>query len=310
MSAASASVEVEVEGRQLKLSNFDKVLYPEAGFTKGQVIDYYTRVAPALLPHLRRRALTLKRYPNGVDGQFFYEKNCPKHRPDWIETLSVWSARNKADVNYCLIDELAGLVWVANLASLELHTSLSHAEDIQRPTTLVFDLDPGPPATIVECGRVAFWLRDVLDGLGLQAFPKTSGSKGLQIYAPLNTPVTYNETKPFAHAMAKLLEQQHPGDVLSVMTKDLRKGKVFIDWSQNDDSKTTVCVYSLRARPRPTVSTPVTWEEVEAAVESGDPDDLVFEASDVLERIAKGGDLFAPVAELEQSLPAPPAIPS
>ncbi|HEV3497672.1 MAG TPA: non-homologous end-joining DNA ligase [Actinomycetes bacterium] len=306
MSAASASVEVEVEGRQLKLSNFEKVLYPEAGFTKGQVIDYYTRVAPALMPHLKSRALTLKRYPNGVSGQFFYEKNCPKHRPDWIDTLSVWSARNKADVNYCLIDELAALVWVANLASLELHTSLSRADDYQNPTMLVFDLDPGPPATVVECARVALWLREVLDELGLQAFPKTSGSKGLQIYVPLNSRVTYDETKPFAHAMAKLLEEQHPKDVLSVMTKDLRKGKVFIDWSQNDDSKTTVCVYSLRARERPTVSTPVTWEEVEGAVGSGDPDDLVFEADDVLGRVEEHGDLFAPVAELEQALPAPP----
>ncbi|HUR22246.1 MAG TPA: non-homologous end-joining DNA ligase [Acidimicrobiales bacterium] len=301
------SVEVEVGGRQLKLSNFDKVLYPEAGFTKGQVIDYYTRIAPALLPHLHQRALTLKRYPNGVDGQFFYEKNCPKHRPPWVETLSVWSARNKADVNYCLIDELAGLVWVANLASLELHTSLSHARDVLRPSMLVFDLDPGPPATVVECGRVALWLREVFDGLGLTAFPKTSGSKGLQIYLPLNTPVTYNETKPFAHAMARLLEQQHPKEVLSVMTKDLRAGKVFIDWSQNDDSKTTVCVYSLRARPRPTVSTPVTWDEVEAVVASGNPDDLVFDATDVLARVEAGGDLFAPLCELEQSLPTAPA---
>jgi bifunctional non-homologous end joining protein LigD len=307
MSPSSASVEVEVGGRQLKLSNFDKVLYPEAGFTKGQVIDYYTRIAPVLLPHLHQRALTLKRYPNGVDGQFFYEKNCPKHRPPWVETLSVWSARNKADVNYCLIDELAGLVWVANLASLELHTSLSHARDIQRPSMLVFDLDPGPPATVVECGRVAFWLREVLDDLGLQAFPKTSGSKGLQIYVPLNTPVTYNETKPFAHAMAKLLEQQHPNDVLSVMTKELRTGKVFIDWSQNDDSKTTVCVYSLRARPRPTVSTPVTWDEVQAVVDSGNPDDLVFEADDVLARVGAHGELFGSLCELEQSLPPAPA---
>jgi bifunctional non-homologous end joining protein LigD len=306
VSPSSTSVEVEVGGRQLKLSNFDKVLYPEAGFTKGQVIDYYTRIAPALLPHLHQRALTLKRYPNGVDGQFFYEKNCPKHRPPWVETLSVWSARNKADVNYCLIDELAGLVWVANLASLELHTSLSHARDILRPSMLVFDLDPGPPATVVECGRVAFWLREVLDDLGLRAFPKTSGSKGLQIYVPLNTPVTYNETKPFAHAIAKLLEERHPQDVLSVMTKDLRTGKVFIDWSQNDDSKTTVCVYSLRARPRPTVSTPVTWEEVQRVVDSGDPEDLVFEAPAVLERVEASGDLFAVLNELEQSLPAPP----
>lgn len=306
MSPSSTSVEVEVGGRQLTLSNFDKVLYPEAGFTKGQVIDYYTRIGPALLPHLHQRALTLKRYPNGVDGQFFYEKNCPKHRPPWVETLSVWSARNKADVSYCLIDELAGLVWVANLASLELHTSLSHARDIRRPSMLVFDLDPGPPATVVECGRVALWLREVLDHLGLQAFPKTSGSKGLQIYVPLNTPVTYDDTKPFAHAMAKLLEQQHPKEVLSVMTKDLRTGKVFIDWSQNDDSKTTVCVYSLRARPRPTVSTPVTWEEVEAVVASTDPDDLVFEAPDVLARVASQGDLFGALCELEQTLPAPP----
>ena len=306
MSAASAGVEVEVEGRKLKLSNFDKVLYPEAGFTKGEVIDYYTRVAPVLLPHLRRRALTLKRYPNGVDGQFFYEKNCPKHRPPWIDTLAVWSARNKADVNYCLIDELAGLVWVANLASLELHTSLSSASDIQRPTMLVFDLDPGPPATVVECGRVAFWLREVLDDLGLQAFPKTSGSKGLQLYVPLNTPVTYNDTKPFAHALARRLEERHPKDVLSVMTKELRTGKVFIDWSQNDDSKTTVCVYSLRARPRPTVSTPLTWDEVAEVVERGDPELVVFEAGAVLERVATHGDLFAPVVELEQTLPEPP----
>ncbi len=302
----TTSPEVTIDGRRLKLSNLDKVMYPAVGFTKGQVIDYYTRVAEAVLPHLRDRPLTLKRYPNGVDGEFFYEKNCPKHRPSWVETLSVWSARNKADVNYCLIDELAGLVWVANLASLELHTSLSRADDIQQPTMLVFDLDPGPPATVVECGRVAFWLREVLDDLGLQAFPKTSGSKGLQIYVPLNTPVTYDETKPFAHALARLLEEQHPEDVLSVMTKELRKGKVFIDWSQNDDSKTTVCVYSLRARERPTVSTPVTWEEVERVVDSGDPDDLVFEAGDVLERVAEEGDLFAPVADLEQTLPPPP----
>jgi bifunctional non-homologous end joining protein LigD len=306
MSPSSTSVEVEVGGRQLKLSNFDKVLYPEAGFTKGQVIDYYTRIAPVLLPHLHQRALTLKRYPNGVDGQFFYEKNCPKHRPPWVETLSVWSARNKADVNYCLIDELAGLVWVANLASLELHTSLSHARDVQRPSMVVFDLDPGPPATVVECGQVALWLREVLDDLGLQSFPKTSGSKGLQIYVPLNTPVTYNETKPFAHAMAKLLEQRHPKEVLSVMTKDLRTGKVFIDWSQNDDSKTTVCVYSLRARPQPTVSTPVTWDEVQAVADSGNAEDLVFEAGDVLARVEAQGDLFAQLCELEQTLPAAP----
>jgi len=299
--AAAASVDVEIEGRQLKLSNLDKVLYPEAGFTKGQVIDYYTRIAPVLLPHLRRRPLTLKRYPNGVDAQFFYEKNCPKHRPDWVETIAVWSARNKADVNYCLCNELASLVWVANLASLELHTSLSWAPEIQQPSMVVFDLDPGPPATIIECGRVAVRVREVLDDLGLASFAKTSGSKGLQLYVPLNTSVTYNETKPFAHALARLLEQRHPDEVLSVMTKDLRKGKVFIDWSQNDDSKTTVCVYSLRARPRPTVSTPVTWDEVETMA-GGEL--MSFEADEVLKRVERDGDLFAPVVELEQTLPA------
>jgi bifunctional non-homologous end joining protein LigD len=303
MAAASKTVDVEIEGRHLKVSNLDKVLYPEAGFTKGQVIDYYTRIAPALLAHLRKRPLTLKRYPNGVDAQFFYEKNCPKHRPDWVETVGVWSSRNKADVNYCLANDLPTLVWVANLASLELHTMLSWAEDIQQPSMVVFDLDPGPPATVVECGRVASRLREVLDGLGLASFPKTSGSKGLQLYVPLNTPVTYNETKPFAHALARLLEERHPKDVLSVMTKELRKGKVFIDWSQNDDSKTTVCVYSLRARPRPTVSTPVTWDEVEKVVEAGDPALLSFEADEVLKRVERDGDLFAPVVELEQTLP-------
>jgi bifunctional non-homologous end joining protein LigD len=301
--ASANSLDVEIEGRQLKLSNLEKVLYPEAGFTKGQVIDYYTRIAPALLPHLRQRALTLKRYPNGVDAHFFYEKNCPSHRPPWVDTVAVWSARNKADVNYCLANDLPTLVWVANLASLELHTSLSWASDILTPSMMVFDLDPGPPATIVECARVAFWLREVLDDLGLASFPKTSGSKGLQVYVPLNTPADYNQTKSFAHALARLLEERHPKEVLSVMTKELRKGKVFIDWSQNDDSKTTVCVYSLRARPRPTVSTPVTWDEVQGVLDAGDPAVLSFEADEVLKRFERDGDLFAPMVELEQVIP-------
>lgn len=298
---------VEVEGRQLKVSNLDKVLYPEVGFTKGQVIDYYSRIAPALLPHLRNRALTLKRYPNGVDKPFFYEKNCPKHRPDWVGTVAVYSARNKADVNYCLCDTLPCLVWVANLASLELHTSLSHADDIQRPSMVVFDLDPGPPATVVECAQVALWLRETLDGFGMQVFPKTSGSKGLQLYVPLNVDgVTYGDTKPFAHTLARMLEERYPELVLSVMAKELRKGKVFIDWSQNDDSKTTVCVYSLRALARPTVSTPVSWDEVEGVLAAGDPARLVFDAAEVLRRVERDGELFAPVAELQQALPATP----
>jgi len=306
VSPASTAVDVTVEGRQLKLSNIDKVLYPAAGFTKGQVIDYYTRVAPILLTHLANRALTLKRYPNGVDGQFFYEKNCPKHRPPWVETVAVWSKGNKADVNYCLANDLPTLVWVANLASLELHTSLAQADDVARPTMVVFDLDPGAPAAMVECARVGLAVREVLDELGLASFAKTSGSKGLQLYAPLNTPVTYDETKLFAHALARLLEARLPDLVVSQMAKELRKGKVLIDWSQNDPVKTTVCVYSLRARERPTVSTPLTWDEVEGVAASGDPDPVTFDADAVLARVAGKGDLFAPVAELEQSLPAAP----
>jgi len=306
VSPPATPVEVTVEGRQLKVSNIDKVLYPASGFTKGQVIDYYSRIAPVLLPHLRRRALTLKRYPNGVDGQFFYEKNCPSHRPPWVETVAVWSGRNKADVNYCLANDLPTLVWVANLASLELHTSLAHAQDVARPTVVVFDLDPGAPAALVECARVGLVVREVLDQLGLACFAKTSGSKGMQLYAPLNTPVTYEQTKPFAHAMARMLEARLPDLVVSQMAKELRKGKVFIDWSQNDPVKTTVCVYSLRARERPTVSTPLTWDEVEGVAASGDADPVIFEADAVLARVEEVGDLFAPVAELEQSLPKAP----
>ncbi|MDP8943031.1 MAG: non-homologous end-joining DNA ligase [Actinomycetota bacterium] len=297
------TLEVEVEGRPLRLSNLDKVLYPASGFTKAQVIDYYTRVAPALLPHLRGRPLTLKRYPNGVEGGHFYEKECPSHRPEWVRTEAIWSRRNARPVNYCVIDELATLVWTANLADLELHTSLSLAEDIDTPTMLVFDLDPGPPAAIVECAQVATWLRQIFDELGLESFPKTSGSKGLQVYVPLNVPTSYDETKPFARALAELLERHHPELVVSSMKKSLRPGKVLVDWSQNDEHKTTVCVYSLRAKARPTVSTPVTWEEVEEALAAREADLLSFGSDDVLRRVEEGGDRFAPVLELEQELP-------
>jgi bifunctional non-homologous end joining protein LigD len=297
---AAKAVEVEVEGRRLKLSNLDKVFYPAVGFTKGELIDYYRRVAPALLPHLCDRPLTLKRYPDGVDGQFFYEKQCPSHRPEWIRTVAV---RNKREIDYCLANDLSTLIWLANLADLELHTSLSRADDIQRPTMMVFDLDPGQPAAILDCARVGIALRDLFRNLGLDCYPKTSGSKGLQVYVPLNTPVTYDETKPFAHAIAMLLEKQLPELVVSSMKKSIRKGKVFVDWSQNDDHKTTVCVYSLRARERPFVSTPVRWQEVEEASHSKDETLLAFEADAVLERVEKDGDLFAPVVEQEQVLP-------
>ena len=301
-----SSLEVEVEGRQLKLSNLDKVFYPEPGFTKGQVIDYYTRVAPVLLPHLRARPLTMKRYPNGVEGKFFYEKECPSHRPDWVKTKRITargSTKDRTSVNFCVVDGLPTLVWVANLADLELHTSLSRADDITHPTMAAFDLDPGPGTTIVECCQVAVWLREIFDDLGLQAFPKTSGSKGLQVYLPLNSGATYKQTKPFANALAELLERDHPELVVSKMKKELRKNKVLVDWSQNDQHKTTVCVYSLRAKSTPTASTPVTWDEVAKCLKKGDPELLSFEAAQVLERVDKSGDLFEPVLKLKQKLP-------
>ncbi len=289
-------VEVSVEGRTLSLSNLDKVMYPEVGFTKGQVIDYYTRVAPVLLPHLRGHPLTLKRYPNGVEGQYFYEKQCPSHRPDWVSTAAVPTGRKTID--FCLCEDLPTLVWMANLADLELHPSLSLAEAIERPTVMAFDLDPGPPAGIAECCEVAVLLRETLSSLGLECFPKTSGSKGIQVYAPLNRgEATYDQVKPLSQALARHLEAQHPKLIVSTQKKELRKGKVLIDWSQNDEHKTTVSVYSLRARPRPTVSTPVRWEELD------DPAALSFDSDEVLARIERDGDLFEPVQALQQQLP-------
>jgi len=279
------------------------VLYPAAGFTKGQVIDYFVRISPVLLPHTKDRPLTMKRYPNGVNGMFFYEKNCPEHRPDWVKVAPVWSAGNNKWMNYCLAQDVPTLVWAANLADLELHTSLSLAKDILRPTFIVFDLDPGEPANIVQCCRVGLWVRGVFSQLGMESFAKTSGSKGLQVYVPLNTPASYDETKPFAHELARLLERQHPELVVSDMKKALRVGKIFVDWSQNDDHKTTICVYSLRAKERPTVSTPVTWKEVENCLAKADAQLLVFESAQVLERVKEHGDLFAEVLKLKQKLP-------
>ena len=297
------ALEATVDGRRLKLSNFDKVLYPKTGFTKGRLIEYYARIAPALLPHLHDRPLTLKRYPNGVEGKHFYEKQCPSHRPDWVAVAPIDTERERKRIDFCLANDLPTLVWLANLADLELHPSLSLADPIERPTALAFDLDPGPPADVIDCCRVALWLREMFDSLGLRCFPKTSGSKGLQVYAPLNSDTTYERTKPFAKAVAELLEKQHPDRVVSRMAKSLREGKVLVDWSQNDQHKTTVCVYSLRARERPTVSTPVSWDEVHQALEAGDPGRLVFEFDDVLRRVDENGDLFAPVLAMQQELP-------
>jgi bifunctional non-homologous end joining protein LigD len=255
-----------------------------------------------LLPHLEGRPLTLKRYPNGVDDKFFYEKNAPSHRPAWVHTAPV-PAGSKT-IEFVVCDDLPTLVWLANLADLELHTSLARAEDIRRPTALAFDLDPGEPATIVECCRVALLLEGMFRGLGLQSFAKTSGSKGMQVYVPLNGPTRYDATKGFAKAVAELLEREEPKLVVSRQTKALRRGKVLVDWSQNDEHKTTVNVYSLRARERPTVSTPLTWDEVREGAEHGDPERLVFDADAVRARVEEQGDLFAPVVSLVQQLPA------
>jgi len=288
---------VEIGGKHLSLTNLDKVLYPKTGFTKGQVIDYYARIAPVLVPHFKDHPCTLKRYPNGVDSQFFFEKNATQHRPDWVKTTPVWSEGNQRTVNYILLNDLPTLVWLANLAAIELHPSLALAKDLTCPRSLVFDLDPGLPANIVQCCQVGIWLKEIFDHFKLQSFPKTSGSKGLQIYVPLNTKTSYEETKSFARALARLLEDQHRNLVVSDMKKALRTGKILVDWSQNDEHKTTIGVYSLRAREHPTVSTPVTWEEKK------DADSLVFEAPQVLKRVEMLGDLFAPLETLKQKLP-------
>src|ERR1700730_4260297 len=294
---------VEIQGRHLKLSNLEKVLYPAAGFTKQKIIDYYARIAPAIIPRLAGRALTRTSYPDGVDGEPFFEENAPMHKPEWVQTATIWMGRNRRMVHYILADDLATLVWLANLAALELHPSLALAEDISCPTEMVFDLDPRPPANIVQCCQVGLWLREIFEHFGLQSFPKTSGSKGLQLYVPLNTPTNYDATKTFARALAQLLEQDHPEMVVSDMKKTLRTGKVFVDWSQNDEHKTTVSVYSLRAREHPTVSTPITWEDVQRTFKKKDASLLVFEAPQVISRFEKIGDLFAPVITLKQRLP-------
>ena len=295
---------VTVEGRELELSNLDKVLYPKAGFTKGELIDWYARIGEVVLPHLRGRPLTLKRYPDGVEGKHFYEKRCPRRRPDWVTTASIYGDRHKEEIDYCVVEDLATLVWLANLADIELHTSLSRCEEMERPTSMVLDLDPGAPADVLDCAQVAVWLRGMFEQLDLNCYPKTSGSKGMQLYVPLNGDVTYAQTKPFARAVAETLERKFGDRVVPRMSKAKRPGRVLIDWSQNDRHKTTVCVYSLRAKERPTVSTPLEWDEVEAALAAGDHDALVFDHAAILDRVAAKGDLFAPLLSEEQQLPA------
>ena len=294
---AGAVGTAEVGGRKLNLSNLDKVLWPVTGTTKGEMVSYYAQIAPVLVPHLAGRAVTLKRFPDGVEKGSFYEKNCPSHKPPWVGTVKM------GDVNYCLVEEPAALVWLANLAAIELHPTLAAQPDLGSPTSVVFDLDPGAPADVLTCARVALLVRGVLERLHLQAWVKTSGSKGLQLYVPLNSEATYERSTPFAKAVAQLLEKRHPDLVLSYQLRSARAGKVLIDWSQNVASKTTVSVYSLRARPEPTVSTPVSWDEVDNALAGGDASHLSFRWADVLDRAQRKGDLMAEVLTRRQELP-------
>jgi bifunctional non-homologous end joining protein LigD len=291
-----------VGDREVSLSNLHKVLYPAAGTTKAEVIEYYARIAPVMLPHLEGRCITLKRFPDGVDHDGFFEKRCPKHRPAWVDT-AVGPGDRGGDIGYCRMDEPASLVWAANMAALELHVPMALSADLESPRAVVFDFDPGLPAAIRECCEVALWVRDVLASVNLQGFAKTSGSKGLQLYVPLNTPCTHETAGQFALAVGQLLENQHRDRVTTTMSKAVRPGKIFVDWSQNARHKTTIGVYSLRARPEPTCSTPVSWDEVATCAEGGA--ELRFTWREVLERIDQLGDLFAPVLALQQTLPAP-----
>jgi bifunctional non-homologous end joining protein LigD len=294
--------ELDIAGRRLQIRNLDRVVFPRTGTTKAELLDYYVRVGDVMLPHLRDRLLHMHRYPEGVEGPRFWQKQCPEHRPPWVSTTPVYSRDKRANIDYCVIEDLAGLLWAVNVGSIELHTSLHTRDDLHRPTALAFDLDPGEGVDVVGCAEVALWLRDLLAGIGLCALAKTSGSKGLQVYVPLNTGVAYAQTKAAARAIAETIETRYPDRVVSRMARALRPGKVLIDWGQNTEHKSMVCAYSVRARERPTVSTPVTWDEVQDAVAAQDASLLVFELGDVLERVADRGDLFAPVLTTEQRL--------
>jgi bifunctional non-homologous end joining protein LigD len=298
---------LDVGGRRLTIRHLDRVVFPRTGTTKGELLDYYVRIADVILPHLRDRLLHMHRYPEGVEGPRFWQKACPEHRPDWLPTAPVWSRDKEADIHYCVVNELAALLWAVNLGSIELHTSLHRTEDLHRPTTLAFDLDPGEGVGILECCEVALRLRELFAGVGLRSYAKTSGSKGLQVYVPLNTDVGYAATKPLSRSIAELLEAAAPDAVVSRMARSLRPGKVLVDWSQNTEHKSMVCAYSVRAKQRPTVSTPVGWDELEGALDAGDRDALSFEMADVLERAAELGDMFAPVLTDRQELRAPGA---
>jgi bifunctional non-homologous end joining protein LigD len=303
-----AGGEFDVGGRRLRIRNLDRVVFPRAGTTKGHLLDYYVRIADAMLPHLRDRLLHMHRYPEGVEGPRFWQKACPEHRPEWVPTAPVWSRDKQANIDYCVVNELATLLWAVNLGSIELHTSLHLRHDLHRPTVIAFDLDPGEGTGLLECCEVALRLRDLFASLELRSFVKTSGSKGLQVYVPLNEQVSYAETKPVSRAIAELLEAETPDAVVSAMARKLRAGRVLVDWSQNTEHKSMVCAYSVRAKRRPTVSTPLAWREVEEALDRADPGLLSFEMGDVLERVDRHGDLFEGVLTTRQRLAAPTAV--
>ena len=298
---------ITIDGRQLKLSNLDKPMYPATGFTKAQVIDYYARIAPILLPHIRDRPITLVRYPDGVEGKFFFEKNCASHRPDWMLTQPVPSERSGV-IEFCVLADEPSLVWAANLAALELHPYLHRVDQLDRPTMIVFDLDPGPGQTLRDCARLALELRDVFDHLDLDAYAKTSGGKGMHMAVPLNTAVTYEQTKGFAESLARLMARRHPQRLTANMSKAKRNGRIFIDWSQNTASKTTVAAYSLRAKPEPSVSLPLTWDEVETISRSRKRQPIDMSPQAVLDRADRDGDLFEAVLKQKQSLPSFEAV--
>jgi bifunctional non-homologous end joining protein LigD len=294
--AVGSKAVIDVGGRQLTLTNLDKVLYPDVGFTKAAVIDYYARIAPVMLGHLAGRAVTMVRFPNGVDGGSFFEKRCPSHAPDWVR-------RAEADsLVACVVDDAPTLVWMANLAALELHTLQARVDDPDHPTSMVFDLDPGAPADVITCCQVALDLHAALERIGLASVVKTSGSKGLHVAVPVHG-ATADDTKTFARGLGQLLAEQAPDRVTIVMNKNARPNRVFVDWSQNDRHKTTVCAYSLRAERRPTVSTPLTWDEVSDALDQGDAPALTFEAPAVLQRVEELGDAFGANLTIEQALP-------
>ena len=296
MEAGATSGQLEVGGRLLNIRKLDRVVFPESGTTKGELLDYYVRVADVMLPHLRARLLHMHRYPEGVTGPRFWQKACPEHRPEWVPVAPVWSPDKNAHIDYCVVNELAALLWAVNLGSIELHTSLHLRHELERPTTIAFDLDPGEGIGVLECAEVALRLRELFADMDAEPLVKTSGSKGVQVYVPVHDELTYADTKPSAKAIAELLERERPGAVVSRMAKALRPGKVLVDWSQNTEHKSMVCAYSVRAKGRPTVSTPLTWAELEAAVDARDGDGLVFEMGDVLERVAEHGDLFEAAA--------------